>query len=255
MNCAPPPPPLDPIAAAALLRCAPLLLATLRVPLRRESQRRGHAANMPLRLDIKVRRPAPARVCARVRAHRPAAAEKIRPLQLRLQLPRRHRQRRKCTQSWLDVCSVSCARSHHRSLTPWRFRAVCSQRKLSSRSDRVKSVDIHPTEPWVLSAMYNGENCASARRAGAFCSAWVPRGRLPAHGCCRAAARVRRLSDLARASRSSCALRCLDISQATSSCGTTTRRAWSSHSRCATSLCGAASSCRGSSGSWRVRTT
>ena len=30
------------------------------------------------------------------------------------------------------------------------------KRKLSSRSDRVKSVDIHPTEPWVLSAMYNG---------------------------------------------------------------------------------------------------
>ena len=34
--------------------------------------------------------------------------------------------------------------------------ACDSQRKLSSRSDRVKSVDIHPTEPWVLSAMYNG---------------------------------------------------------------------------------------------------
>lgn len=31
-----------------------------------------------------------------------------------------------------------------------------AQRKLSSRSDRVKSVDLHPTEPWVLSAMYNG---------------------------------------------------------------------------------------------------
>lgn len=30
------------------------------------------------------------------------------------------------------------------------------KRKLSSRSDRVKSVDIHPVEPWVLSAMYNG---------------------------------------------------------------------------------------------------
>jgi len=30
------------------------------------------------------------------------------------------------------------------------------KRKLSSHSDRVKSVDIHPTEPWVLSAMYNG---------------------------------------------------------------------------------------------------
>ncbi|CAN0524572.1 unnamed protein product, partial [Ectocarpus sp. 12 AP-2014] len=27
---------------------------------------------------------------------------------------------------------------------------------LSSRSDRVKCVDIHPTEPWVLSALYNG---------------------------------------------------------------------------------------------------
>jgi WD40 repeat protein len=35
-------------------------------------------------------------------------------------------------------------------------RCVSPQRKLSSRSDRVKSVDIHPTEPWVLSAMYNG---------------------------------------------------------------------------------------------------
>jgi hypothetical protein len=199
-----------------------------------------------------------ARASARVRAcprAPPRSSRKNPPPSAPAPLTRRHRQRRKCTQSWLDVCSVSCARSHHRSLTPWRFRAVCSQRKLSSRSDRVKSVDIHPTEPWVLSAMYNGENCASARRAGAFCSAWVPRGRLPAHGCCRAAARVRRLSDLARASRSSCALRCLDISQATSSCGTTTRRAWSSHSRCATSLCGAASSCRGSSGSWRVRTT
>ena len=30
------------------------------------------------------------------------------------------------------------------------------KRKLSSRSDRVKTVDLHPHEPWVLSAMYNG---------------------------------------------------------------------------------------------------
>lgn len=30
------------------------------------------------------------------------------------------------------------------------------KKKLSSRSDRVKSVDIHPSEPWVLSALYNG---------------------------------------------------------------------------------------------------
>jgi len=30
------------------------------------------------------------------------------------------------------------------------------KRKLSARSDRVKSVDIHPTEPWILSSLYNG---------------------------------------------------------------------------------------------------
>jgi len=30
------------------------------------------------------------------------------------------------------------------------------KRKLSARSDRVKSVDVHPSEPWVLSALYNG---------------------------------------------------------------------------------------------------
>ncbi|KAF4315505.1 hypothetical protein JM18_008719 [Phytophthora kernoviae] len=30
------------------------------------------------------------------------------------------------------------------------------KRKLSSRSERVKSVDLHPTEPWVLSALYSG---------------------------------------------------------------------------------------------------
>lgn len=27
---------------------------------------------------------------------------------------------------------------------------------MSSRSERVKAVDFHPTEPWVLSALYNG---------------------------------------------------------------------------------------------------
>uniref|UniRef100_A0A336LNK6 Coatomer subunit beta' n=1 Tax=Culicoides sonorensis TaxID=179676 RepID=A0A336LNK6_CULSO len=30
------------------------------------------------------------------------------------------------------------------------------KRKLTSRSDRVKSVDLHPTEPWMLCALYNG---------------------------------------------------------------------------------------------------
>ncbi|KAL7681163.1 putative WD40/YVTN repeat-like-containing domain superfamily, WD40-repeat-containing [Plasmopara halstedii] len=30
------------------------------------------------------------------------------------------------------------------------------KRKLYSRSERVKSVDLHPIEPWVLSALYSG---------------------------------------------------------------------------------------------------
>ena len=30
------------------------------------------------------------------------------------------------------------------------------KKKLSSRSDRVKAVDMHPDEPWVLAALYNG---------------------------------------------------------------------------------------------------
>ncbi|KAL3311493.1 Coatomer subunit beta' [Cichlidogyrus casuarinus] len=31
------------------------------------------------------------------------------------------------------------------------------KRKLSNRSDRVKSVDLHPTEPWLLTSLYNGK--------------------------------------------------------------------------------------------------
>jgi coatomer subunit beta' len=30
------------------------------------------------------------------------------------------------------------------------------KRKLCGRSDRVKSVDFHPTEPWILSSIYTG---------------------------------------------------------------------------------------------------
>lgn len=30
------------------------------------------------------------------------------------------------------------------------------KRKLSARSDRVKSTDLHPTEPWMLVSLYNG---------------------------------------------------------------------------------------------------
>jgi coatomer subunit beta' len=31
-----------------------------------------------------------------------------------------------------------------------------SQRKLLARSERVKSVDFHPTEPWLATGLYNG---------------------------------------------------------------------------------------------------
>jgi hypothetical protein len=30
------------------------------------------------------------------------------------------------------------------------------QRKFTTRSDRVKCVDFHPTEPWILCGLYNG---------------------------------------------------------------------------------------------------
>lgn len=30
------------------------------------------------------------------------------------------------------------------------------RKKLSSRSDRVKAVDLHPTEPWICASLYNG---------------------------------------------------------------------------------------------------
>ncbi|NXE47356.1 COPB2 protein, partial [Casuarius casuarius] len=33
------------------------------------------------------------------------------------------------------------------------------KRKLTARSDRVKSVDLHPTEPWMLASLYNGSVC------------------------------------------------------------------------------------------------
>uniref|UniRef100_A0A8C6VUD2 Coatomer subunit beta' n=1 Tax=Nothobranchius furzeri TaxID=105023 RepID=A0A8C6VUD2_NOTFU len=33
------------------------------------------------------------------------------------------------------------------------------KRRLTARSDRVKSVDLHPTEPWMLASLYNGSVC------------------------------------------------------------------------------------------------
>ncbi len=37
------------------------------------------------------------------------------------------------------------------------------QRKLSAKSERVKAVDLHPREPWVLSALYDGSVGARGR--------------------------------------------------------------------------------------------
>jgi WD40 repeat protein len=33
---------------------------------------------------------------------------------------------------------------------------LTTQKKLTARSDRVKCVDIHPDEPWMLASLYNG---------------------------------------------------------------------------------------------------
>lgn len=35
-------------------------------------------------------------------------------------------------------------------------RGYALQKKLSARSDRVKGIDFHPTEPWLLTGLYNG---------------------------------------------------------------------------------------------------
>ncbi|VAI45381.1 unnamed protein product [Triticum turgidum subsp. durum] len=40
-----------------------------------------------------------------------------------------------------------------------RFCVWLDQRKLAQRSERVKSADLHPTEPWILSSLYSGSVC------------------------------------------------------------------------------------------------
>uniref|UniRef100_A0A453NQ52 COPA/B second beta-propeller domain-containing protein n=2 Tax=Aegilops tauschii subsp. strangulata TaxID=200361 RepID=A0A453NQ52_AEGTS len=40
-----------------------------------------------------------------------------------------------------------------------RFCVWLYQRKLAQRSERVKSADLHPTEPWILSSLYSGSVC------------------------------------------------------------------------------------------------
>ncbi|WKY04434.1 hypothetical protein Q1695_005438 [Nippostrongylus brasiliensis] len=56
---------------------------------------------------------------------------------------------------WLvvDTCEESSPRVTTPSGMPLRLDV---KRKLLARSDRVKCVDLHPTEPWLLAALYNG---------------------------------------------------------------------------------------------------
>ena len=50
---------------------------------------------------------------------------------------------------------VSCLKSNISVLIVQPLR-LDIKRQLSARSDRVKSADIHPTEPWILLALYSG---------------------------------------------------------------------------------------------------
>ncbi|MPC24560.1 Coatomer subunit beta' [Portunus trituberculatus] len=59
------------------------------------------------------------------------------------------------------------------------------KRKLTARSDRVKSVDLHPTEPWMLASLYNGNvhvwNIESQQLVKSF-EVRVARGKEPVLG-------------------------------------------------------------------------
>lgn len=55
---------------------------------------------------------------------------------------------------WKSRCDARL-RAPYSELTLLSF-LLMLQRKISARSDRVKAVDFHPTEPWILAALYNG---------------------------------------------------------------------------------------------------
>ena len=38
-----------------------------------------------------------------------------------------------------------------------RLMNMAIKRQLFARSDRVKGIDFHPTEPWILSTLYSGK--------------------------------------------------------------------------------------------------
>lgn len=51
-----------------------------------------------------------------------------------------------CASTGVLCCAAACAQPLKLDI----------KRVLSVRSDRVKSIDIHPTNPWVLCALYSG---------------------------------------------------------------------------------------------------
>ncbi|KAK3028321.1 hypothetical protein RJ639_037783 [Escallonia herrerae] len=60
---------------------------------------------------------------------------------------------------WLltEMCCLFAMRLHDwRGPQPLRLEI---KRKLAQRSERVKSVDLHPTEPWILASLYSGTVC------------------------------------------------------------------------------------------------
>jgi WD40 repeat protein len=50
-----------------------------------------------------------------------------------------------------------CGRAMFLQPPPLNLTGSFPQRKLSAKSERVKAVDLHPREPWVLSALYDGK--------------------------------------------------------------------------------------------------
>jgi len=40
------------------------------------------------------------------------------------------------------------------------------QRQLFARSQRVKGIDFHPSEPWILTTLYNGTTREELKRSG-----------------------------------------------------------------------------------------
>ncbi|PWZ06357.1 Coatomer subunit beta'-1, partial [Zea mays] len=57
-----------------------------------------------------------------------------------------------------DVFSEDLTNAVFRSCSPQPLRLEI-KRKFAQRSERVKSVDLHPTEPWILSSLYSGSVC------------------------------------------------------------------------------------------------